>query len=81
MKGSYWNTNTMQISQTLRVHAYNTGIHSQTHSSTTKVQAPLFEGTAGKVDIGICLDNLFRVALVKSGRCAAGRNAVSKSLS
>ena len=41
-----------------------------TYTCKHKVEAPLFEGTAGKVDIGISLDNLFRIALVKPGRCA-----------
>ena len=32
-----------------------------------KVEAASFEGTVGNVDIGIILDNLFRVSLVKAG--------------
>ena len=35
-----------------------------------KVEAPLFEGTVGPVDIGIAIDNSFRVALVKAGSAA-----------
>jgi hypothetical protein len=35
-----------------------------------KVEAPLFEGTVGPVDIGIGIDNTFRVAHVKAGSAA-----------
>ena len=49
-------------------HACNPG-YTRTRAQTPKIEAPLFEGTAGKVDVGITLDNLFRVALIKAGRC------------